>query len=372
MTEASIVRFTNSSSIDELNIAINIVCQENIQGLLLLTCVDNNYLEPQINKILSDCQLPIGGGMFPKIIYHGKNYSQGAIIVGLRIKPEIINYPMYNSDERDIDQYIQSNSLVIQHHKSFLILSDALCNASEDFVDHFYNYMGSGVTVIGGGAGSLDFLPRPVIYTNQGVKGYITQVIALPCSLINSIGHGWEIADGPYLVTSADGHYVHSLNYQSTFSLYKKVVQQQVAVPLSDNFFVEYAKSFPLGMASLDGEILVRDPIQTNASYLECVGNVLVNSMVYLLKSDKHKMLASTQKVANEIALDKQENKTLLLFNCISRDSFLGTDINEELSIIQNTLPETPLIGAMALGEIANTDNGSIRLLNKTTVLGAF
>jgi len=372
MTEASIVHFTNSSSIDELNIAINNACQEGIQGLLLLTCVDNNYDELLLNKILCDCTLPIGGGMFPKVIYQGKNYTKGAIIVGLKIKPTIINYSMPNSTDQDITLYIKNKSKLIQGLKSFIIISDALCDASEDFVDHFYNYMGSGVNTIGGGAGSLDFLPRPVIYTNNGIKGYITQVIALPVSLKNSIGHGWEIAKGPYLVTSADGHYVHSLNYKPTFSLYKEEIQEQINRPLSDDFFVEYAKRFPLGMVSLDGEVLVRDPIQTNASYLECVGNVLVNSMVYLLTSDKKKMLASSQKVANEIAQYQQKNTTHLLFNCISRDSFLGDEINDELSTIQNTLPETPLIGAMALGEIANTNNGSIRLLNKTTVLGSF
>ncbi|MGJ8581345.1 MAG: FIST signal transduction protein [Psychromonas sp.] len=372
MTEASIVHFTSSSSIDQLKIAINNVCQETTQGLLLLTCVNNNYPETQLNALLSDCQLPICGGMFPKIIFQGKNYSQGAIIVGLKVKPEIVNYAMLDHPDNDINHYIQQNSQPIQHFKSFIIISDALCDASEDFIDHFYNYMGSGVTTIGGGAGSLKFLPQPVIYTNQGIKGYITQVIGLPCQLINSIGHGWDIADGPYLVTAAEGHYVHSLNYQPTFSLYKEIVQQQITTPLSDDFFMEYAKRFPLGIVSLDGEVLVRDPIQTDSSYLECVGNVLVNSMVYLLKSDKHKMLASSQIVANDIALSKDPNKTLLLFNCISRDSFLGAGINEELTIIQTTLPETPLIGAMVLGEIANMDNGAIRLLNKTTVLGAF
>lgn len=371
MAEASIVRFTDSSSLQDLNTAIKGLCQENIQGVLLIACVENNYLETQLNKILFDCQLPICGGMFPKIIYKGKSYQHGAIIVGLKVKPDIVNYEALSQIDDQLSDYIENKSQPIQRHKSFIIISDAMCKVSEDFVDHFYNFIGSGVTSIGGGAGSLDFVSRPVIFTNQGIKGDLTQVIALPCPLINDIGHGWDIADGPYLVTAAKGHYVHSLNYQSTYTFYKEVIQNKVNTTLDDKFFNQYAKQYPLGIVSIDGEILVRDPIQTNFSYLECVGNILDNSMVYLLSSDKDKMFASSQQVANNIAQQRPFNN-LLLFNCISRDLFLESDSEQELAIIQNTLSETPLIGAMVLGEIANTDNGMIRLLNKSTVLGVF
>jgi len=250
-------------------------------------------------------------------------------------------------------------------------VSDAFCNQCENFTDHFYDYMGSGISAIGGGAGSMDLLSHPVIFTNQGLVSNTTQVVALPCPITNSIGHGWEILEGPYLVTSSEGHYVHSLNYRPTFELYKEIIQNKIDYPLEDDFFNEYAKCFPLGIMSLDGDILVRDSLQTNGAYLECVGNVPVNSMIYLLHSDLHKMTLASEKAAQEVA-KKGVSKTLLLFDCVTRDLLFGEEIGDELEAIQSPFPNTCLVGAMALGEIANTGNGSIRLLNKSTVLGSF
>ena len=371
MPTASIIKFTESSALNELDKAINSAINEGAKSILLLTCINNGYNQENINVMLAMCPLQIGGGVFPKIIYKGKNYSQGAIVLGLMIEPKIINYSILYDSDIALKQYIYSKSRQIKNYQNFIIISDALCNTSEDFIDHFYDYMGSGVICIGGGAGSLDGLSHPVIFTNKGLIGGVTQVIALPCQIKNSIGHGWEMIDGPYLVTSSEGHYVHSLDYKPTFDMYREIIQSKTKTTLPENFFVKLAKKYPLGIMALDGEMLVRDPIQTDGSYLECVGNVPVNSMVYLLQSDQYKMISASQKVAQQVAAQKQSN-TLLLFDCISRDLFMGDNICDELEVIQQPFPNTCLVGAMALGEIANTACGSIRLLNKSTVLGSF
>lgn len=371
MSPASIIKFTNSPSLDELSKAIKSVIEDGANGILLLTCINNAYDAKKINGMLAACSLPLCGGIFPKIIYQGKNYTQGAIVIGLMIEPEIVNYSMINKSDPDLKHYIHTKSEKIESYQDFIIISDALCSKSENFIDHFYDFMGSGVTTIGGGAGSLDDANNPVIFTNQGLVRGITQVIALPCPINNSIGHGWELLDGPYLVTSSEGHFVYSLNYKPTFDIYKEIIQSRSSTPLCADFFDTFAKNHPLGIISLDGEILVRDPIQTNGSYLECVGNVPVNSMVYLLQSSQEKMIDASKEVAQNL-LQQGPLNTLLLFDCISRDFFMGDSINDELEAIQHPFPNTCLVGAMAIGEIANTPCGSIRLLNKSTVLGSF
>ena len=371
MSAASIIKFTESSALNELDDAIKNTVKEGAKSILLLTCTNNGYNEEKINTILANCPLQICGGIFPKIIYKGKNYSQGAIVLGLMIRPKIVNYCMLADSDIELKKHIDSKSKQIENYQNFIIISDALCNSSEDFTDHFYDYIGSGVTTIGGGAGSMDYLSHPVIFTNKGLIGGVTQVIALPCPIKNSIGHGWEILDGPYLVTASEGHYVHSLDYKPSFDMYREIIQSKTPTALPENFFLKLAKNFPLGIMTLDGEILVRDPIQTDGSYLECVGNVPVNSMVYLLQSDQDKMIIASQKIAQQVAAEEQLN-TLLLFDCISRDLFMGDNICDELEAIQQPFPNTCLVGAMALGEIANTACGSIRLLNKSTVLGSF
>lgn len=368
---ASIIKFTTSSSLSELDDAIQSVISEGAESLLLLTCIDNGYNQQQIDVMLKACPVPICGGLFPKIILQEESYSKGAIVLGLMMTPKIINYSMLSSTNADLKTYIQQNSKDIECYQNFIVIADALCAVSENFTDEFYNYIGSDVTTIGGGAGSLNFSSQSIIYTNQGLISDAIQVIALPSSITNGIGHGWEILDGPYLVTASEGHYVHSLNYKPTFEVYRDVIQSKTNQILTQAVFFELAKSFPLGLITLEGELFVRDPIQTNGAYLECVGNVPVNSMVYLLKGDPEKMILATQQTAQAVA-EQGQPETLLLFDCISRDLFMGDAITSELQAIQHSFPDTCLVGAMTLGEIANTSCGSIRLLNKSTVLGAF
>ncbi len=370
-TAPPIIRFTTSTSLSELTDGLKSVISEGCKSILLFTCIDNGYDEQQTNVILAECSLPICGGMFPQIILQENTYSQGAIILGLMFEPAITNYTMLSTSNSDLKSYIDENSKNIDDYQNFIIIADAFCSANENFTDEFYDYIGSGITVVGGGAGSLDFVPRPSIYSNQGLISDTIQVIAVPYAINNEVGHGWEILDGPYLVTASEGHYVHSLNYISAFELYRDVIKNVGNKTLKQEDFFDTSKQFPLGIMSLGGELLVRDPIQSDGSYLECVGNVPVNSTVYLLKGERDKMILSAAKTAQ--ALGKTDkSKTLLLFDCISRGVFMGDDIKHELKAIQQHLPESFLVGVMSLGEITNTQSGAIRLLNKSTVIGSF
>jgi len=371
MTAPSLIKFITSASLNELHLAMQALIEQGAQGILLLTCSANHYDKQQLHKILTTTPLPICGGIFPKVIFQEKSYAQGAVVVGLMVKVEILNYTMLTSTHADLQTYIKEHSNTIAHYQNFLMIADALGAASEDFTEHFYDYIGSGTTTIGGGAGTLEFTPQPVIYSNEGLIGDAVQVIALPVSITNGTSHGWKILDGPYLVTASQGHYLYSINYQPTFELYRETIKKNTQQTITEAQFFEQVKSFPLGIISLDNELLVRDPIQTNGAYLECVGNVNVNAMVYLLQGEVDEMIQAAQQTAQSVAKQGQANN-ILLFDCISRDLFMGDAIQSELHAIQQAFPTRCLIGVMALGEIANSDCGRIRFLNKSTVLGTF
>lgn len=371
MTPAPIIKFTRSTSISALSDAIKNVTEAGCKTILLLTCIDNNYDEEQINRLLSASSLPICGGMFAQIIMGEETYCEGALVLGVMFDAEIANYSLLSTANHNLRDYIQKNSTNIADHKNFIVIADAFYSANENFTDQFYDYIGSGISAIGGGSGSLDFISRPSIYSNQGLMSDAIQIIALPCTINNAISHGWEILDGPYLVTASEGHYVHSLNYIATFDLYRDVIKKMTQQTLTEEAFFTIAKHFPLGIISIDGELLVRDPIKSDGCYLECVGNVPVNSMVYLLKGDPDSMICTTGKTAQTLAKSGAAN-TLLLFDCISRALFMGDKITDELKAIQSHFPDSCLVGAMSLGEIADTSNGAIRLLNKSTVIGSF
>lgn len=371
-TAAPTIWFTSTPSVAALREGIESVSREKCKSLLLLTCIDNQYDEQQTNTILNESPLPICGGMFPQIIFHGNTYSQGALVVGLMFESQIINYTMLSDfNNSDLQTYISQESSCIASYQNFIMIADAFCNTNENFINEFYDYIGSGITVVGGGVGALDFIPRPAIYSNQGLINDAVQVIAVPCLIKKEVGHGWEILDGPYLVTASQGHSVQSLNYIPAFELYRDILNNVAGKDLKLERFFDTAKHFPLGINISGEELLIRDPINSNGSEIECVGNVPLYSTVYLLKGNREKMLLSAEKTAGKLAR-RDKSKTRLLFDCVSRGFYLEEGIEDEVQAIQQQLPESSLFGAMSIGEITDTPRGAVHLLNKSMVIVAF
>lgn len=368
-TQQPIIWSTNSSSIAEFKRGLAHVSIEQTASIMIMSCSDNDYNEASINQMLNTCPVTVYGGIFPQLVNNDEIYNTGAIIVGFPFEVEVCNFTDLSNESLDIDEYIQDHSKNISSHKNFIMFADALCNANEDFIHGFYEHMGSGVTVIGGGAGSLEFTPKPCIFTNQGLINDAVQIVALPGNLSRNIGHGWEVCDGPYLVTAAEGHRLDTLDYQPAFELYQSTIESLSGEKINQENFFDIAKNFPLGIVNINGEVLVRDPITTDSKFLECVGNIPVNATINLLKGNREKLINSSKTVA-ETFTPFEGSQLLVLFDCISRILYLEDEFSQELSELQKTNPDLPMIGALSLGEITNTQYGSIDLLNKSTVMG--
>ncbi|MGH1486764.1 MAG: FIST signal transduction protein [Cellvibrionaceae bacterium] len=360
---------TDSSSISALKEGINQAIDQQAKSIMIMAVSDNHYDESAIKSALQHCAIPICGGLFPKLINNNKVMSSGAIIIGLDITVTVCNYTDLNTS--NITQQIERNGQSITALDSFIIFADALCSTNEDFINEFYDYVGSGITAIGGGTGFLDFVKRPNIFTNEGLINNAVQVVGLPKALSRSIGHGWEILDGPYLVTASRGHKIDTIDYKPAFELYQNVIKSLSGEKIDETNFFEIAKNFPLGIIDLSGNVLVRDPITFDQKSLECVGNIPTNVTVNILKGNKKTLIESAEKVAEN--LTKIDNaQILMLFDCISRVLYLEENFHQEMDALQKSDPSLPMLGALSLGEIANTQNSAIHLLNKSTVIGTF
>ena len=89
------------------------------------------------------------------------------------------------------------------------------------------------------------------------------------------------------------------------------------------------------------------------------------------MKGDK-KTLTDASREAFDIATNSlggdTSNKEIFFVDCISRVLFLEKDFKEELqSVNPNNLS---LVGALTLGEIANSGNDYLEFYNKTAVVG--
>lgn len=366
----------------ELSQGINSALLAQSASLLILAC-GKKINAADLDPILKALNVPVCGGLYPLLICDDRLLQQGFIIVGYQSELAISNISQLSSKVT----YIEGLELILESDKNlssysnFLMFYDALSPA-EEFVDCFYDCFGSSVSVVGGGAGRADFSSGPCIITNDGLKSDIIQLVGLPNKLYTGVAHGWEVLTGPYLVTEAVGSLVKSINYCSAKDFYQTIVENLSGLTFNPEDFYNIAKNFPLGITGVNGEMLVRDPVRVEGEGVQFVANVPVNSMVSILKAKNESLVSSARSAALKACQELDEKAVhLIVFDCISRVLYMGDDFQLELSAIndsvrgcaKNSTPDnTVLFGVLSLGEIANNKSGSIRVLNKSTVIGRF
>jgi hypothetical protein len=169
-----------------------------------------------------------------------------------------------------------------------------------------------------------------------------------------------------------------TLNYQPAFDVYRTSVEAASGLRFAEHDFFPIAKTYPFGIERLDGDLLVRDPIRVENRSLVCVGEVPENAMVYILKGQAVRLVDSAGAAASEARASYNTrhadgSPSAVVFDCISRVLFLDLEFDRELDAIQRGLGTLRhAFGALTLGEITNTHNGPINLLNKSTVIGVF
>jgi len=370
---------THSDTLCDFKEGLTLAQNSGAKSLLILTCQQNHYPEDELNALLRSCPETILGGIYPMITLHDNLIKQGALIIGFQDDFDITLFQNLHqlSDEEQLEAYIttaleQKNNLC--GNNSFLMFYDALMHKVEDFIDCLFECLDHSITIAGGGAGNLDFIQRPCIFTKHGLQSNVVLLVSLPKPLNISPAHGWDILQGPFLVSEAQGQTVQSLNYQPAFEVYSQAIENASGHKFSSSNFFDIAKNFPLGIADINHNLIVRDPILVHNNHLQCVGNVPINSMVYLLKGNTDDLITSTEQAALTLFSRKTENSlsTTMVFDCISRVLYMEDEFDKELNVIAKHCPTPTLFGVLSLGEIANSQSGAIRLLNKSTVISSW
>lgn len=345
---------------------------DEVESLLILSCDENNFTPGEINPILQSIHLPIFGGVFPEIISENQKLSKGTIVAGLTSRPDIILVPGLSDPEIDYADYLDEKISADSSYNTMFVMVDGLSGRINEFIQGLYEVFGLDLNFIGGGAGSLSFEQRPCIYTNQGLVG---DCAVLALADINSgigVQHGWESISGPYKVTKSSGNTIVSLDWRPAFEVYKEVVEKASGLKFTDKNFFDIAKGYPFGINKMGEEKVIRDPILVNEEqHLICVGEVPTDSYVDIMKGDVSSLVHAAKK-AKELGLEsftgKNAPQTSLLIDCISRVLFMEEKFIEEIEAVQDN--QTSLIGALTLGEIANTGKDYLEFYNKTAVVG--
>jgi hypothetical protein len=349
-----------------------VATQPGVRSLLILAADANGFTPAEVDPILTTLPLPVFGGIFPEILHGCEHLGTGTLVIGLPHETHVEVIPGLSDDTADYEHLIDDKLSGRPRSSTMFVFVDGFAKRIAALIESLFAVFGLELNYIGGGAGSLSFVPKPCLFTNQGL---VFDCAVLALSGIHSgvgVNHGWTEVSGPYQVTRSRGNVIEALDATLALDVYRKVVEARTGKRLTAEGFFELAKGFPFGISKLGEEKIVRDPISMTAEgSLVCVGEVPQGCFVHILEGDADTLVAAARK-ALELGTTAYsgpgEPQATLFIDCISRSLALGEDFGRELEAVAD--PSVPLVGALTLGEIANSGKDYLEFYNKTSVVG--
>ena len=324
---------------------------------LLLVAEETSFSHSKISQLKARCY----GAIFPEIIYENSHLKKGIIVTELEQEPTLI-------DTMDTPVFTGTN---IENIGSMLVFVDGLSAYIDSFLFSLFESIDEDCILFGGGAGKLTLKQEKVIFSPQKMAQDAALMVALSQTVNVGVNHGWEFLEGPFVATSTDKNLLKKIDYESAFDVYKSVVEKDSKLKFTDDNFFDISKSYPLGIVTMDGEVIVRDPILTEDGTLVLVGVMPENSVINILKGEKSNLINAASHAADSAMSSSCDSDIVFMIDCISRVLFLEDSFKEEIGSIKNKIGSVPLVGALTLGEIANNSKEYIDFYNKTCVVGA-
>jgi len=346
-----------------------------VKAIMVLACEANNFTPENSDVLFRNVNKPIFGGIFPQILYNTENLLTGTIVAGLTHKVSPFVIENISKQSASFDKLLEDTIQVRpKENETIFLFVDGMSSDVSSLLDSAFNHFGLISNYIGGGAGSVNFKPMPCVIT---AKGLLQDAALFAFAEIRSgigVAHGWLPVSQPLKVTESDYNTVVSLDWKPAFEVYREIIAHVTKTNLQDVSFAGIAKNFPLGIAKMADELLVRDPVECRGNSMRCLGELPEKSFIYVLHGDTNSLLAGAKKsrsFAGEAYYSQHKKRNevkpvVFIIDCITRAQFLGADFKEELKIASDG---NELIGALSLGEIANSGRDYLEFYNKTSVI---
>lgn len=349
---------------------VDIEADERALSILFLMADQDKYSKEELIPLFQKVHKPIVGGVFPELIFKGERKKKGILVLPLEFRLKTQLFDLSSSSDDFFRQLEQEQSDSLDPSSVLFVFADALSANKESFVESLFNFFGINPSYIGGGAGSLRFESFPCVINNSGlhsnaaVIGWASKKIAL------GVAHGWHSISKPLKVTKATDNRLIGINWKPAFEVYKEIVEAHSGLKFNDSNFFEIAKSYPLGIAKIDAEMVVRDPYTEKDNVLSLVDAVREGEYVEILHGNMESLLAGASK-AREIAMLKSDKEdkvnSVFCIDCISRVMFMQDSFQRELEVVRENVEVS---GILTIGEIANSEESFLEIYNKTVVIG--
>lgn len=340
-------------------------------GLLVLACDANGFVPAELDPVLQRVEIPLIGGIFPRIIHGSDLHERGSIVVAI---PGLASVELVsNLSDPDADyEHILAQKLPDSSDIGTLILFvDGFASRISAFIESLFNVFGLDFNYVGGGAGSTSLTRKPYILANQGMQedAAILAFLTTPSGI--GVAHGWEELCGPFQVTSSRPSSVTTIEWETAYQFYRRTLQEAAGIQVEVEGFYDIARNYPFGIARLSGEQIVRDPYMVDRDGgLRCVGDIQEGSFISILHGEKNSLIEAAAEALNlslaNLGADTPVNFCLFV-DCISRIAVLDGDFSREIEAVNRT--GLPLVGVCSVGEIANSGAEYLELFNKTSVM---
>ncbi|HPE55874.1 MAG TPA: FIST C-terminal domain-containing protein [Bacteroidales bacterium] len=373
--KAENIRLIEELSVDALSKNIDLLIGETKpEGLIILACDENQYNLEQTNELLRNLSVPVFGGTFPGIIFGGKEYTKGTIIMGLEEKPQV--HIIKNLSNLDKDEYPSSFQNFEQEAncKTVFVFVDGFSQNNSKLIEMLFISFGLEYNFIGAGCGSLSMNPTPCIMTNEGLLSDAAVIAGSKLNGAIGMKHGWQSIAGPIRVTGSEKNTLISLDFNPAYEVYKKIIEEHSGKKVNRENFTQLAPLYPVGITKLGTDKIIRDPVKIDEQgNIVFLGDIPEGTFIHIMATTPDDLI-NAAKEAMETGTNckskKSEDRFILFIDCISRLFLLEERFREELAVIN---PEgLPVAGTLSLGEIANNKKEYLELYNMTAVVGCF
>jgi len=349
-----------------------VAARADVASLLVLAGDENDHRPVTTDPILAAVGKPLYGGVFPQVLAGREHFARGTVVLGITETPRATIVHRVSDDGQDFDALVRDAMDPERTDSLLIVLVDGFARRLAALVRALFDEHGLAINYLGGGAGSLSMRQKPCLFTNAGMLEDAAILLQLSWPSGVGVAHGWHAISEPMKVTRATHTTIEELNYEPAFAVYQRVVAERAGVAITSDSFFQDAMAFPFGIRKIDTEVVVRDPLLlTEAGGLVCVGEVPQGSFVHILQGIPSQLVNAARDAGALAALDLGDRppRLRLVVDCISRALFQGDRFGDELAALDDGLP---MVGALTLGEIANSGRDFLELYNKTVVVGLF
>ncbi|MEN8177004.1 MAG: FIST C-terminal domain-containing protein [Pseudomonadota bacterium] len=336
---------------------------------LILLAASHSEQVSQLIEQLNGADIDYFGALFPGLIDGAQHHTTGAICKRIHClsPPAIISLESFNTDSL---QDLPDLDMLDGRDVTLLCFPDCHAPNISTFLTEIFNNYGNEINYFGSGTGYNDLRSAPTLFTAEGFAQQAVLVVFGVMRTSVSAKHGWSRIQGPFVATRTEGNIIKEINWQPAETLYRSVIDPELAEVPRKEFFTKVSPLYPLCIEKSGAEDVVRDPIGvTDEGGVICLSDVEEGAVMHLM----HGAAEELKKAALEAVVESENHNgfhDVLVCDCYSRVLLLGDRFKEELQAVADEVkrynPQINPQGVIALGEIASDGNHAVELYNKT------